>query len=216
MRKFSSLSILILAITLFTGCTKEGPEGPVGATGPQGAAGTPGAPGAPGAPGTPGAGITTYSAWVTTTADNWVTTAPLGQYVAALRYDRAAPGVTQAIIDNGVVLVYMKNWRVFGFPRATETAQLPYMVDLDFLDYYDYIIPAAGTIRHLYKSFDPWGAADVAGTQYRYIIIAGSVAGGRGAQTETLYGGFTKDELKKMSYEEVSSIFNIPEDGTNL
>jgi hypothetical protein len=213
MRKFSSLSLLVLAISFLASCTKEGPEGPIGATGPQG---PPGAPGAPGAPGTPGAGITTYSAWYTTVAADWVTSAPLGQYVAAFRFDRNAPGITQAIMDNGVVLAYVKNWRVFGFPRATETAQMPYLADVDFMDYYDYVIPAPGTLRHLYKSLAPWGAADLAGTQFRYILISGSVAGGRGVDSEVTYGGYTLDQLKSMSYEEVAAAFQIPENGSNL
>jgi hypothetical protein len=214
MRKFNSLSLLLLAFTFIAAsCTKEGPEGPVGATGAQG---PPGTTGATGAPGTPGAGITTYSTWYTTVAADWVTTAPVAQYTATLRYDRSAPGVTQAIIDNGIVLVYMKNWRVAGFPRATETVQLPYFVDINFVDFYDYVIPAAGTIRHLYKSYDPWGAADLAGTQYRYVLISGSVAGGRGENSVTTYGGFTAEELKAMPYEEVARRFNIPESGTNI
>jgi hypothetical protein len=93
---------------------------------------------------------------------------------------------------------------------------MPYLADVDFMDYYDYVIPAPGTLRHLYKSLAPWGAADLAGTQFRYILISGSVAGGRGVDSEVTYGGYTLDQLKSMSYEEVAAAFQIPENGSNL
>lgn len=101
MRKFNSLSLLLLALTFIAAsCTKEGPEGPVGATGAQG---PPGATGAPGTPGTPGAGITTYSTWVTTVDADWVLgyVAPNNYNVERI-YNRTAPGVTASILDQGL------------------------------------------------------------------------------------------------------------------
>lgn len=207
MRKLRLLTLSSLAIIFIaSSCTKEGPEGPAGASGAQGPAGT------PGTPGTPGAGITVYSDWYTTTAADWLTTG-VDQYTAAALVNRTAPAITQTIIDRGVVLGYVSGWRVFGFPRATETAQMPYLADLNFLDYYDFVVPSAGNIRYLYKSFDPWPPADLAGTKFRYIAIAGSLAGRNATPT---YAGYTKEQLKAMSYDEVISLFKIPAEGSNI
>jgi hypothetical protein len=211
MRKFRLLSLLFLATTFITvSCTKEGPEGPAGANGAQGPAGATGAAGAQGPVG-PGA---TYSAWYTTTAADWVALPDPNQYTGIFKVDRAAPAITQSIIDNGVILGYISAWRVFGFPRAPETAQMPNWADFNFVDYYDYVVPSAGNISYLYKSFDPWDAANLAGTKYRYIAIPGTVAGGR--NTTPTYGGFTAAELKAMPYEKVASLFHIPAEGTNI
>lgn len=205
MRKLRLLALSSLAVLFIaSSCTKEGPEGPAGATGAQGPAGS------PGTPGTPGAGVTTYSDWYTTVAADWVTTGA-APYSATLLVNRTAPAITQLIIDRGIVLAYIGNWRVFNFPRATETAQLPYTADVNFSDIYDFVIPSAGNIRYLYKSLDPWDAANLAGTKFRYLTIAGSISG-RG---ETTYGGYTKAQLVKMSYNEVAGIFNIPAQGSN-
>ena len=221
MRKFRLLSLLFLAASfVVVSCTKEGPEGPAGAAGAQGPAGSAGAPGAPGAP---GAGVTTYSPWFTTVEDDWVD-AYAPPYWALWSFTKAAPGVTQAILDNGVVLAYMKNWTYFddvtsGPLKATNTVvQLPYKVDIDFQDLYDYAIPAAGTIDFLYKSgFQTWANSDIAGTSFRYVIIPGSVAGGRSADgSERTYEGYTKTQLQAMSYEQVAAIFHIPATGSNI
>lgn len=214
MRKFSSLSIFILAITLLASCTKEGPEGPVGAAGPQGPAGP---AGAPGAPGTPGAGITTYSSWYTTVNADWV----LG-YIAPLNFNvervyvRQAPGLTASILNEGVVLCYGKNFTIGASTRMDNPVLLPYMENYNGQHYG--AIPREGNIVFTY---DPASGmerpvAQLVGIQYRYILISGSVAGGRGQASETLYGGFTKEELTRMSYEQVAELFNIPEEGSNI
>jgi hypothetical protein len=51
------------------------------------------------------------------------------------------------------------------------------------------------------------------GYQFRYVLIAGSVLGGRimnGAAA-----GYTEDQLKAMSYEEIKNLFSLPDNGTN-
>jgi hypothetical protein len=208
MRKFNILSLALLAIIfLAVSCTKEGPEGPVGATGAQGPAGAQGAAGAP------GAGITTYSAWYTTVAADWVALPNPNQYTGIANVNRTAPSITQGIIDNGVILAYVSSWRIFGFPRSTDVTALPTWTDFDFIDYYDFTVPSVGNIRYVYKSFDPWGPADLAGTRFRYITIPGSIAG---RNTTPTYGGFTAEQLKAMPYEDVIKTFNIPAEGTNI
>jgi hypothetical protein len=215
MRKLRLLSLLSLTILIVASCTKEGPEGPVGATG---ATGLPGSTGATGPAGATGQTNVTYSAWFTTTAANWVDTyqAP---YWALFSYPKAAPGVTQAIMDNGIVLSYMKNWTLlddnFNPAKSATIVQLPYIADPDLLDFYDFVLESVGTIRYMYKSnFQTWSNTELAGTSFRYVLIPGSIAGGKG--TEPRYNGFTATELKAMPYAKVAQMFNLPADGTNI
>lgn len=217
MRKFRLLSLLLLAITFISvNCTKEGPEGPVGATGPQGPAGSPGAAGPTGATGTANV---IYSPWFTTVEADWVDSYD-PPYWALFAFDKAAPGITQAVIDNGVVLSYMKDWTYYddvtdGPLKSATIVQLPFMADIDFLDQYDFVIPAAGSITYLYKSnAQTWTNVEIAGTSFRYVIIPGGVAGGKMMSGPAK--GRTVDQLKTMSYEQIASMFKIPATGSNI
>ncbi|MBN8863900.1 MAG: collagen-like protein [Sphingobacteriales bacterium] len=215
MRKFNSLSLLLLALTFIAAsCTKEGPEGPVGATGAQG---PPGATGAPGTPGTPGAGITTYSTWVTTVDADWVLgyVAPNNYNVERI-YNRTAPGVTASILDQGVVLCYGKNFTIGSSDRLNNAVLLPYLENFNGQHYGAILTPGKIVFTYDPISGNERPVSQLAGIAYRYVIIAGSVAGGRGVNGETTYGGFTAEELKAMPYDEVARRFNIPENGTNI
>lgn len=213
MRKFRSLSLLFLAVSFIAAsCTKEGPEGPVGASGLQGPAGVAGPAGPAGPAGSSGGA--TYSTWVVT-GTGWTDTGA-DDYGAIALYDRTAPGITQAIIDNGVVLAYMKGEPNFTAPpQSTQTFPLPYSVGqgLGFIDSYEFLLPAAGTIRFLYKSDFAWDLEDLASISFRYILIPGTTAGGRGPAT---YNGKTLAELKAMSYDQVIATLNIPATGSNI
>ena len=212
MRKFYFLSLLLaITTTLFIGCTKEGPEGPVGATGAQGPAGGPGTPG-------PGA---TYSAWFKTTEAGWEP--GHAEFFAQYSFQKPAPLVTQVVMDQGVVLGYMKGDPIYA-NSATPNAifQLPYSVGMNYYDdipvtwtdVYDMVIPSPGKLVFLYKSDYPWTAADLGEISFRYIIITGTIAG-RGNAAPT-YGGYTVSELKALPYEKVATLFNIPAEGSNL
>lgn len=214
MRKFSSLSLLLLALTFIASCTKEGPEGPVGATGAQG---PPGQAGANGAAGVNGAGITTYSTWVTTVDADWVLgyVAP-NNYNVERVYNRTAAGITQTVLDQGIVLCYGKNFTIGGSTRLNTPIQLPYLENFNGQHY-----GAVLSVGKIAFTYDPISGMErpvsqLAGIAYRYIIIAGSVAGGRGVNGQTTYGGFTEDELRGMPYNEVLTRFNIPAEGTNI
>ncbi len=227
MRKLKSISLFLLSLTfIIVNCTKEGPEGPVGAQGPQGPAGTGGTPGTAGPTGPTGpagpvgpTGPTgtanvIYSAWYTT-VDGDFTDAGVDPYGAVFLFDRAAAGVSQAIIDNGVVLCYMKDFPINSIPAtSSEVVQLPYMADVFFADYWTFILNAPGNIRFLYKSLSPWDLATVAGTSYRYVIIPGAVSGGR--PQNGVSNTYSSDQLRRMSYKEVSALFNIPSEGSNV
>lgn len=208
MKKYKLYSILLLTVTfIIYSCAKEGPQGPAGATGPQGPAG------ATGAQGPAGTANVVYSSWYTTTAADWGSYDYTAPYWDINYYIQTAPGITQTIIDNGIVLCFMKNWVYdsdgYRTPaRNTDAVQLPFTADTYWMDSYDFALPAPGSIRFMYKNSllvttSPWLATDLAGTNLRYIIIPGSVLGGRGVNSA--------DQLKSMSYHEICSLFNIPE-----
>jgi len=216
MRKLKLNLFLIASLALlFTACSKDGPAGPAGATGatgPQGPAGP---------QGPTGTANVIYSSWTATAATDWDSTHTF-PYWAKYEYNRTATGITQTIIDNGVVLCYMKNWPYVDWDqlillRSSSTVQLPYTADPDFFQTYDFAIASLGKIKFMYKeniNYDLFTDAELAGTTFRYVIIPGGVAGGRGVNVT--YEGYTADELKKMPYEDVARIFKIPEDGTNI
>jgi Collagen triple helix repeat (20 copies) len=228
MRKFRLLSLLALAITFIAvSCTKEGPEGPTGATGPQGPTGTTGAigpngpagptgPAGPAGPtgpqGPPGTANVIYSAWAT--VGSLTTSIPLADSTFAdfgqcKRFLRTAPSLTQAILDNGLVLSY---WRV----NTIIYSSIPYQFPVGAQIYYLGALPALtnGVFKIIYftsifgtnTGWTPNGSAET-----RYVIIPGVVAGGRSAGV----GGtnYTADQIKTMPYEQVCRLFNIPSSG---
>jgi hypothetical protein len=203
MRKFRLLSLLLLAIVFIAvNCTKEGPEGPAGATGPQGPAGNSGGAGTPGATGPAGTANVIYSSWLA--ASPWADTLTNG--ITSAIYRRTAPGVTQAIIDNGVVLVYAQ---LVGGNGSTQ--QLPYtVVSASSVQFYHLLY--LGKVQILASALNgtayPGASASTSNT-FRYVIIPGGVAGGR------LANGYSRSELQSMSYEQVCSLYNIPSDGSN-
>jgi hypothetical protein len=215
MRKYRSTCLLFISILFIVSCTKEGPEGPVGATGPQGATGSTGPAGAAGPQGAQGQTTVTYSPWFLTGA-GWTATGA-GTYLARFLFDRASTVITQTIMDQGLVLGYIK-----GEPNAptlsTQTFSLPYSIGngAGFLDQYELVLNAPGNVRFLYKSDAPWTAAQLAVISFRYVVIPGSVAGGRGVNSVTTYEGYTAEQLKAMSYSQVKTLFNLPDDGTNI
>ena len=220
MRKFRLLSLLLLAFAFIAvNCTKEGPEGPAGATGPQGPVGLggpagPAGPAGPSGPAGPtgptgpaGTANVIYSAWASFQEANWVLENYFGQTVR--RHPITAPGVTAAMIDQGVVLVYFRG------QNANQPTLLP-------LQFFNFIQPkwqlinntlTVGAIQvrfmNMNDNLDPgiFGAPTNAGNQYRYILIPGSVLGGRQAGV----GGtnYTADEVKAMPYDQICRLFNI-------
>jgi hypothetical protein len=209
MRKFRLLSILLLAIVfVFVNCTKEGPEGPVGGTGaqgPTGASGAPGTPGAVGPQGPAGSANVIYSAWLTVANSSPVIDSPFTDYGTCKRWYRPAPSLTQNIIDQGLVLSY---WKVTSVIYST----IPYLFPVGAKTYFLGSIPTllnGGKIIYFTSIFgDGVGWTPNGGAETRYIIIPGVIGGGRimsGAAT-----GYTPEQLKAMSYEEIIRLFNIP------
>lgn len=221
MRKFRLLSLLALAITfLAVSCTKEGPEGPAGATGPQGPQGSTGATGATGPTGPqgpagptgpqgpPGSANVIYSAW--TNEGPWADSVMASIPGNAKRMLTTAPSLNQPILDQGVILAYIR-WTVSGNnPTALPThyfngqsIEIGFQPALNKMIYYFFYPNAPGTV----PPFTGLGS----GAQLRYVLIPGAVAGGRLAGV----GGtsYTPDQVRAMSYEQVCQAFNIPSSG---
>lgn len=223
MRKFSSLSLLFLAITFIAvSCTKEGPEGPAGATGPQGPAGIAGATGSTGATGATGpqgpvgpvgpqgpAGTANviYSSWFNFATADWADSVMTNLGTAKRAY-RTAPAITQAVVDNGVVLSYLSLTTTPGVGPYL----LPFTIPASPAALIVGNIPTVGRMV-FYNVFSnaTTGVALNTAYSFRYVVIPGGVAGGRSATVGNT--GFTADQLKAMPYEDVARIFNLPANG---
>ena len=198
MKNLAPLVILTLGVLQFN-CSKEGPTGPQGNTGPQGPAGAAGAAGATGAAGPAGSANVIYSAWFLTGAAGWDTaSADISSYGAFAIYDKPAAGVTQDIIDGGIVLAYMKGDPSSGL--ANDVYPLPYTFGIGFgyTDHWDFDLNAVGNIRFLYKSTSPWPPTQLGLISFRYVIVPGGVPSGR------------MRDPRKMTYDEVCETYGIP------
>ena len=207
MRKFTLLSLFLLAITfIVVNCTKEGPQGPAGAIGATGGIGPTGPVGPQGPAGTANV---TYSAWYTGTWKNLTTPGPDNGF-SIDTFIRAAPAVTQAIMDNGVVLGYMRGSATSNILSGTQVVGLPYHDVVDD-DHFKFILSKPGSIVHSYQSINPWSTdqLNLFNHSFRYVVIPGGVSGGRSAGV----GGtnYTADQVRAMSYSQICSIFKIPQ-----
>ena len=183
-QNLSTLLLCCSLVFLLSNC-KKGDTGPAGATGPAGPTG------ATGASGPTGTANVIYSAWAA------VTFTGSGTSWSGLI---TAPGVTQAIMDKGVVKTYFQ----FGTAVYDGTySNIPTGASI-----YQYLTVGAINLRATFAANYPW----------RYVIIPGGTAGGRyssGADNDTfvLQDGSTmsRTALDKMSYQEVCQRFHIPQ-----
>jgi hypothetical protein len=203
-RVFFLLSVFAI-ITLIQ-CQKGG----VGPQGEQGAAGQQGPAGQQGQTGTANV---IHSDWFRPADTDWIETDM--DLVDRFSYDIAAPGVTQNILDSGVVLVYAK---LLQYPdwiwASNEIGLLPVSITYWYLttkviDIWS-ALPSPGNIR---VNFQRGGQVPFGNNWFRYIIIPGGVLGGIAAPTNPSSAGnrtsLTK-QLKNMNYEEVCRLFDIP------
>jgi hypothetical protein len=217
MKSLKFFSLMLLTSLFIISCQKEGPEGPAGpqgVAGPQGAAGTNGTNGANGATGATGAtgpqgpagtANVIYSAWSKFTSGGWGDSSFI-DVGSVSRFNRSAPGITSSILSTGVVLSYLAN--VDGSGNVLAGAG-PYPLPFLFGTRTISVIPAVGRIIY-YVSVTGFTNGTYS---TRYIIIPGGVAGGR--FTSGPATGYTVEQVKAMSYEQIKTLFNIPESGTN-
>jgi hypothetical protein len=131
----------------------------------------------------------------------------LNQGLVKLDY-RTAPGITAAVLSNGVVLMY-------AAPSAASTFaySLPWLITNVNPNVIVSYIPTVGrlVIYNTQVNSVAGGFVLNAAYVYRYVIIPGGVSGGR---TSGLGGtNYTANELRQMSYQQICNIFNIPATG---
>lgn len=196
------VALTLLAFIFIAGCTKEGPQGPQGTTGLQG---PPGANGGAGAAGPAGTANVIYSSWFATTTLTWADSTH-ADFGTISRGNRAAPGVTTAVIDNGVVLTYFRS-------ASSGTTTLPYTFGSTAnLRQYGFILKQ-GTITYYAANLSTNTATGVVPVgEFRYVIIPGSVAGSR---TMSTANNFTPQQLQSMSYTQVAQLYHLPDNGSN-
>lgn len=170
-----SVSWLLLCIALFAfGC--EGPEGPRGPAGPAGTANV------------------IYSEWFN--PDTWTSVNYFG--VAERQFTMSTPELTQEIIDNGAVLVYM---RFAGI--APQINQLP--VTVADVNYRFLFRAQAGSITVAFYSVSNPGTdpgAIPSSNVVRYVLIPGGVLD----EITQLNGS-----IDSMPYGELCDLFGICE-----
>ena len=202
---FGMLCITLLVLS----CSKEdgqdgatGPQGPQGEQGPAGPQGAQGEQGETGAQGETGSANVIYSAWVDSElADNIITTSAF--------FSIDAPLLTDDIIDEGVILVYGRSFPapitndtdVFGLPIVFGAArQQSYYFRAENAEQLDIVVAAN-------EEGDPVGSPFF--EAYRYILIPGVTP------AEPFNPGLTSKkeaiDYSKLTYEEVTALFNIPE-----
>ncbi len=228
-----SFSVLIAGAIFFSSCKGDaGPQGPagpqgsqgiigpagtVGATGPAGPAGPAGANGPAGPAGAPGSLTNViYSSWAP--AGNFIDTSihatTGGSGLAGGRRGyRTSASVTQAIVDQGICLTYAK------VTSAASVQQLPMLLvaSVSWNLWIEHtFVPGRVVFMATRPEVQSWEAAENTRFEpisYRYVIIPGGTAGSRFVSGPA--AGYTVQQIKSMSYEQITSMFNIPANGTN-
>lgn len=198
--KFGRVLVCLMCLGCFValGCSK-GSDGP---TGPAGAAGATGSTGATGPTGATGSANVIFGNW--TAIPSWTLETDPNSRVQ--RFTSLAPAqLTQSILDNGVILVYLKNAFFPGqvFPLPCITTQ----PDRNFS-----YMASVGTIKAFYwlgtaPSSDP-GSFTANNFQLRYVLIPGGVLGTAARRVGTTESSLSL-RLKSMSYSEVCALFDI-------
>ncbi len=229
MRKFRLLSLLLLAFSfILVNCTKEGPEGPAGATGAQGPTGATGAtgpqgpqgPSGPAGPqgpiGPTGTANVIYGSWISEPANWGADTVMLSvNGGTAKRFIVACPNLSQTILDQGVILCYMRGGvtsnnpvvlaQLFPSPAPAPNNLLSvdYRATLNKITYIFYL-PLNAYAPIPFTNLNGGTAA------FRYILIPGGLAG-RGVNGGVGGTGYSEDQIRAMSYSEVCRLFSVPE-----
>lgn len=165
MKQVSILLVCTLALIAgsITGC-KKGDTGPAGPAGPQGPVGTPNV---------------IYSEWFT--ASPYIKDTIFG--IWGFKYNKAAPGITQQVLDSGSVLTYGKllGYNPTIWPTNT-VQQLP--IDLTYnsggvtTDTWTARLSPGNLQIRFVNDRNIYGSI-ATNHQFRYIIIPGGVKGAR-------------------------------------
>lgn len=238
MRKFlSAVCLALMTIILLNACKGDtGPAGPTGPTGATGATGSTGATGPQGSTGPQGPTGSTgptgptgpqgpagtpaqviYSAWVTSPYASRDTTID-GTCVRVRHID--APSLSNTILTQGTMITYFRVGSIgpYKLPYISDaggaTNQINCIFALQKIFIYRHTFNTCRFTSAVAESYpgQPVMINLPQSLEYRYILIPGLIAGGRFSSGPA--AGYTVDQLKAMSYEEVRSLFSIPENGS--
>lgn len=203
MKSFSKIALsLAVSLTLLS-CQKEGPQGDPGPEGPAGPAGP---------AGPTGTANVRYSAWFTpSNHGGWVDTTINGA-AQQKKFRRPAPLVTQAILDQGMVLSYMKLNPDGTSGSTASIRQLPY-INAGSQSEYMQLVYRENITYALISVTNAVLASPSSSIQFRYLIVPGGSSAGRSSEKIFHINGrsYSESFLRAMSYEEVCSLLNIPE-----
>jgi hypothetical protein len=194
MKRTDYLLMLAIAFMMLvaSSCGKNGnpgPQGPIGPTGTTGAAGPTGAT---------GTANVIYSDWFTPASYAQTTVFGTIHFDA----DKAAPKITQAILDSGTVVVYGK---LDGYTQTiwptNQVGQLPIAITYmngttQNIDTWSSLITLGNVRIDLASSSNAYGAISNA-HQFRYVIIPGGV--------------HTLGSINPKNYNEIKQAFHLPD-----
>lgn len=211
MKKISFVhAIFVVAVILFTSC--KGDQGPVGPAGPAGPSGNNGPAGPQGPAGTANV---IYSSWFGPSFNGgsaWIGSTFAGLQTNYINY--ASASLTQAIIDQGAILVYANLQSYANLGNGNSITQLPFthMNTGNHVETWSHNM-TAGNVRINFQTTVGWTPAQMSTSyRFRYIFIPGAVAGRISAGPAA---GYSVDQLKTMSYQQVINLLSIPENGSN-
>lgn len=199
------LYVMVCALSLIS-CAKDGKDGVDGVNGE---------PGATGPRGATGTANVIYSDWFTPSTYTQTTVYSIVHF----RYVQAAPKITAAILDKGVVLVYAKleGYQTTIWPKG-QVGLLPITLQLKpgsttYSDVITYNCTAGKLTIDFSSSINAYTTISNLHS-YRYVIIPGGVAAKRVTDTENrivLNNGsiVTESELKSMPYLRVCELLDI-------
>ena len=207
MKSLKFISLLLFVLIVAVSCKKEtgpaganGTNGVNGATGPNGANGT---NGVNGVTGTTGTANVIYSPWILFDDAKW--SAVVNIFGKNMRiYTDSIPAITQNVVDNGVVLSYIKCVGVSNTAFALPCTFYNMMSPVNQYFGLDFSLGVMSIpFYNLDDNLDPGLLSGASGNYYRYIIIPGGtpVAGAK----------ISNEELKAMNYKQVCNYLNIAE-----
>ncbi|MGZ3777085.1 MAG: collagen-like triple helix repeat-containing protein [Mucilaginibacter sp.] len=197
MKKTNYLLLLAIAFMMLV-ASSCGKDGAVGPQGPKGATGPTGSTGANGPTGATGTANVMYSDWFTPSSYTKTTVFGTVHFDA----DQAASKITQAILDNGTVLVYGKldGYNPVIWPTdqvSTLPIEITYMSgSTQNIDSWSALITLANVRIDLASSSNAYGSISNA-HQFRYVIIPGGV--------------HTLAHINTKNYAEVKQALHLPD-----
>jgi hypothetical protein len=180
MKKANYLLLLLTVVALFAAsCGKNGavgPIGPAGPTGPTGPTGPAGTNGTAGATGATGSANVIYSDWITPATYTKDTIFSTYHFF----YNIAASKITQAILDNGTVVVYgrLNGYTTLIWP-TNQVSPLPISViyqlgSITYTDTWSSLV-TLGNIKIDFSNDKNYYIGISNAHSFRYIIIPGGV-----------------------------------------